>query len=287
MTLKNMSMASILHYLRFKLSPVGRKVDQAWGRTDSPSLVCSMRIFRPGGKTHKDIVLVLADGESLIISQSPGRRPFKTVISREQADRAGRELNSLNLMNLGRSDATEYDGMAISVAARDKDGRNLFFEMSTGNPRAKIGQFLKDLSPSENSSGDQCDESAGPHASKFEFTVLKTECPHCQKTTSFGITKHVDPLLGTTNQIMCSACGYAEYVRSEISKWRALGDMFRKLSEGQVQDDVFNAFADALALPELKELQTAASAWTCECGERNPATFSECWKCGAPSAKRF
>lgn len=53
-----------------------------------------------------------------------------------------------------------------------------------------------------------------------------------------------------------------------------------------MEEDVFNAFADALALPELIELKTAASTWTCACGESNPSNILRMLEVWGPLGSR-
>ena len=86
------------------------------------------------------------------------------------------------------------------------------------------------------------------------------------------------------NYLQCGGCGHKEYVQEEsFPACQELGDKFAKLSKGELSKEEFLKYLQTVELPELKELQIAATLWACTCGESNPPNFPACWKCGENS----
>lgn len=125
-----------------------------------------------------------------------------------------------------------------------------------------------------------------------EGVCLIWKCPQCEAERSFQlVTGHVQlSVAGLVNingsealvvDLRCVQCHYDFRVppqeRESVEQVRELTE---QLTAGGLTKEAYVAKVKALPMKFVKDLLALTEEWKCgDCGEENPITFGNCWKC--------
>ena len=147
--LLKMTLPKKLRELRYYLSSLGRRVDYMWSDTLEPRLVCSMRVKHSISCEREEVDLIISNS-AVTLSHStsdPGRtsKPKITVQSIDFASGLIEQFNGMRILEIGSVSESLFDGSVSLIAARDRDGVNIFREYSMKTPQAEIRDMLLEM----------------------------------------------------------------------------------------------------------------------------------------------
>ena len=141
--------AKFLKRMQFKLSRVGKRVEQTWDAEPCPTLACALEIRHGISCEREEVDLAISEGKARIhYRRYEGRNAIPVVtnhVCHPTPNDLEAELRSLGILELRSVSGNMFDGSRASIAARDSTHRHLFREHSTEGTQARLREFLLEL----------------------------------------------------------------------------------------------------------------------------------------------
>ena len=119
---------------------------------------------------------------------------------------------------------------------------------------------------------------------------LVWKCPRCNDVRQFSLIARSGGMAFLSLpfsrphrmlDLQCGECGFEFRVAAnERAAVEQLRDATSRLMSGEMKAEAYRDFVTALQSPFIGEMLALTTSWACpKCGEDNPVTFSDCWKC--------
>lgn len=138
----------------YKLSRVGRRVDQLWALADHPRLICVLEIRHAISNDSERVEIVVTESKAEVWYQEIDHSGLKQSRATSQPSEAITQfverIESLGIFEHNSAEQGMFDGSNARIAARNPHFFNVFGENSLDTPQARTRAALLELArPSE------------------------------------------------------------------------------------------------------------------------------------------